>query len=88
MNEYRIEEFRRLGFYCLRPTKVRFSDGSELTVKAHGFRDSKMLSEDDATQIRECRIYEVKRKEVPGVELVTEPELESLMGLEEFGKLK
>lgn len=81
------QQFRALGFRCLQSAEVRFLDGSAATVKAHSFRDSKMRSDDDAAQMREFRIYEVRREGKPGAELITERELELLMGLEEFSRL-
>lgn len=80
-------EFRALGFRCLEGTAICLLDGLPATVKAHSFRDSKMRSNDDPHQLRALRIYEVNRGGKQGVELVTELELEGLMGLEQFERL-
>lgn len=81
------QQFRALGFRCLQSVEVCFLDGSAVTIKAHSFRDSKMRSDDDPDQLRTLRIYEVWRGDKPGAELVTELELEALMGTEEFNRL-
>lgn len=83
----RNREFRALGFRCVQSAEVRFLDGSAATITAHSFRDSKMRSDDDAAQMREFRIYEVRREGKPGAELVTELELEGLTGQEQFSRL-
>lgn len=80
-------EFRALGFRCLHSTAVCFLDGSTAMVGAHSFRDSKMRSDDDVAPLRALRIYEVNRGGTPGTELVTELELEGLIGQEQFNRL-
>lgn len=85
MNEYRNQEFRRLGFCCLQPTKVQFLDGSDAMVIAHSFLDSKQRDGDAPSQTRALRFYEVRHH--GGIELISELELEKRMGLEQFRKL-
>lgn len=87
MNEDRNQELRALGFCCLQPAKVRWLDGSEVTVTAHSYWDSKARSDDTPTKMRALRFYEVKRTGHSETEIISELELEKRMGLEQFQRL-